>query len=65
MERVHTPHDDTIVITSTIYNHVVKRVFFDNGSTNDVLYSEAMKVLGIFDDQLKLFPAPFIGFGNK
>ena len=53
------------MITATIYNHVVKRVLFDNGSLSGVLYYNAMKKLGIFDDQLKSFPTPLIGFGNE
>ena len=65
LEGVHTPHDVAIVITTTIYNHVVKKVLFDNGSANDVLYYDAMKKLGISNDQLKPFPMPFIGFGNE
>ena len=56
LERVHTSHEDTIMITATIYNHVVKRVFFDNVIASDVLYYDAMKKLGILDDQLKPFP---------
>ena len=50
LKRVHTPHDDATVITAIIYNHVVKRVFFDNGSANVVLYYDAMKKLEILDD---------------
>ena len=50
LEGVHTPHDDEIVITTTIYNHVVKKVLFNNGSASDVLYYDAMKKLGISDD---------------
>ena len=53
------------MITATIYNHVVKRVIFDNGSTSDVLYYNAMKKLGISDDKLKPFPMPLVGFGNE
>ena len=65
LEGVHTPYDDTIVITATIYNHVVKRVLFDNGCANDVLYYNAMKKLGISEDQLKTFPKPLVGFENE
>ena len=65
LERVHTSHDDTIVITAIVYNHVVRRVLFDNGSGNDVLYYDAMKKLGILDDQLKPFPMSLIKFKNE
>ena len=65
LEGVHTPHDDTIVIIATIYNHVVKRVLFNNGNANDVLYYDAMKMLGIFDEQLKPFLMSLVGFENE
>ena len=65
LEEVHTPHDDAIVITATIYNHMVKRVLFENGSASDVLYYDAMKKLGILNDQLNPFPMPLIKYKNK
>ena len=65
LEGVHAPHDDAIVITAIIYNHVVKRFLFDNGSASNVLYYEAMKKLGLSDDQLKPFLMPLVGFRNK
>ena len=49
----------------TIYNHVVKRVLFENGSASDVLYYDGMKKLGISDDKLKSFPTALIGFENE
>ena len=39
LKGVHTPHDDAIVITATIYNHVVKRILFDNGSAKAMCYT--------------------------
>ena len=65
LEGVHTLNDEAIMITSTIYNHVVKRVLLDNGSASDVLYYDAMKKLGISNDQLKPFLMPLIRFGNE
>ena len=50
LEGVHILHDDMIMITTTIYNHMVKRVLFNNCSVNDALYYDAMKKLGISDD---------------
>ena len=54
-----------IVTIATIYNHVVKRVLFENGKASDVLYYDAMKKLGISNNQLKSFPMLLIGFGNE
>ena len=65
MEGIHAPYDDAIMIIATMYNHVVKTILFDNGSASDVLYYDAMKNLGILDDQLKPFPMPLVGFKNK
>ena len=65
LEGIHTLHDDAIVITTTIYNHAVKRVFFDNGNASDVLHYDAMKKLGIFNDQLKPFPHRSLDLGMK
>ena len=65
LERVHTSHDDAIVITATIYNHVVKRVLFSNGDASDVIYYDTMKKLGISDNQLKPFLASLNEFGNE
>ena len=64
MEGIHT-HGNAIMITTTIYNHVVKRVFFKSGIASGVLYYDAMNKLGIFDDHLKPFPTSLIVFGNE
>ena len=53
------------MITVIIYNHVVKRVLFDNGRASDVLYYDAIKKLRILNDQLRPFPTPLIGFENE
>ena len=65
LEGIHTLYDDTIVIIATVYNHMVKKVLFDNGSVSDVLFYDIMKKLGISDDQLKYFPTPLTGFENE
>ena len=44
LEEVYTPYEDAIVIIAIIYNHVVKRVFFNNGSASDVLYYDRDKL---------------------
>ena len=61
-ENTH-PYNDTITIIVTIHNHVARKVPFNNGSSNNVPYIDAMKKSRI--DQLKPFPMPFIGFGNE
>ena len=40
-ERVHHPHDDTIVITLLIADYTTRRVLVNNGSSTDILYYPA------------------------
>ena len=40
-ERVHHPHDDTIVITLLIADYTTRRVLVNNGSSADILYYPA------------------------
>ncbi|OMO77926.1 Retrotransposon gag protein [Corchorus olitorius] len=65
LEGIEFPHDDAIVISAVVYNHIVKRIYFDNGSASDVLYHSTMKSMNISEDRLKPYPAPLVGFGNE
>ena len=49
------------MINITIHNYLVKRVLFDNDGGVDIYYAAA-KMMGIMDDQLRLYPKPLIGF---
>ena len=60
-ERVHHPHDDTIVITLLITNYTTRRVLVDNGSLVDILYPAEMR-LGQY--QLRPINSPLVGFGG-
>ena len=42
-ERIHHPHDDTIVITLLIADYTTRRVLVDNGSSADILYYPAFQ----------------------
>ncbi|XP_058081848.1 uncharacterized protein LOC131229827 [Magnolia sinica] len=44
---IHSPHDDTLVITLTIANRRVFRILVDIGSSADVLFTRAFDKLGI------------------
>ena len=39
MTTLNQDHDDTMVITATIHNYVVKRILVDQGSLTEILYS--------------------------
>ena len=42
-ERIHYPHDDTIIITLLIADYTTRRVLVDNGSSADTLYYPAFQ----------------------
>jgi len=42
-ERVHHPHDNTIVITLVIANYMTRKVLVDNESSTDILYYPAFQ----------------------
>jgi hypothetical protein len=45
--RVIMPHDDALVVTVTVANHVIHWILVDNGSSADILYWLAFKQMGI------------------
>ena len=63
IERVHHPHDDTIVITLLIVDYMTRRVLIDNGSSADILYYPAFQQMKLRRDQLRLINSPLVGFG--
>ena len=63
-ERIHHPHDETIVITLLITNYTTRRVLIDNGSSADILYYPAFQQMKLGRDQLRPVCSPLIGFGG-
>ncbi|XP_059436632.1 uncharacterized protein LOC132169649 [Corylus avellana] len=64
-KEVSMPHDDALVITLTVANHVVHRVLVDNGSSADIIYWTVVQQLGISQEKLKPFMSPLIGFAGE
>lgn len=44
---VHFPHDDALVVTTVIGNHIVCQILVDNGSSMDILYLDALLQMAI------------------
>ena len=59
---VHHPHNDPLVITTTIGNMNVRRTLVDNGSSVDILYLGAYEQMGLRLHQLTPTPTPLYGF---
>ena len=59
---VHHPHNDPLVITTTIGNMNVHRTFVDNGSSVDILYLRAYEQMRLGLHQLTPTPTPLYGF---
>ena len=52
-ERIHHPHDDTIIITLLIADYTTRRVLVDNGSSADTLYYPTFQQMRLGRDQLQ------------
>ena len=63
-ERVHHPHNDTIVITLLIVDYTTKKVLVDNGSPADILYYSAFQQMRLGRDHFCLVNSPLVGFGG-
>ena len=45
-EKVLTPHHDSLVISLTVANCMVKRILLDNGSSDNIIFQATYKDLG-------------------
>ena len=54
-----------MVITATIHNYSVKRILVDQGSSTDILYSDAAASIGIKKTDLKPHEGRLIGYSGK
>ena len=57
-ERIHHPHDDTIIITLLIADYTTRRVLVDNGSLVDILYYPTFQQMRLGRDQLRPMNSP-------
>ncbi|KAK3039116.1 hypothetical protein RJ639_028862 [Escallonia herrerae] len=64
MGDTRTPHDDPLVVTLRVENFDMKRILVDNGSSAEVLFSEAFQKMNIPPDRLRKIDTPLYGFSN-
>ena len=59
------PHNDALVVTVMVANHVIYWILIDNGSFTDIFYWPAFQQMGIDRDKIKPYSSPLIEFGRK
>ena len=63
-QRLHHPHDDTLVVSLQIGDYNMHRVLVDNGSSADILYYLTFQQIRIDKERLTPTNAPLVGFGG-
>jgi hypothetical protein len=58
-------HDNALVVTVTVANHMIHRILVDNRSSANILYWLAFQHMGIEQDRIKPFGSPLVGFGRE
>ena len=64
-EKVITPHHDTLVISLTVANCLVKRILVDNGSSSNIVFQTAYQDLGLDESALTRKTTPLVGFSRE
>ncbi|XP_013717718.2 uncharacterized protein LOC106421417 [Brassica napus] len=65
LEKVLTPHHDTLVISLTVANCLVKRILVDNGSSGNIIFQAAYKDPRLEEGALTRRVTPLIGFSGE
>ena len=61
LRGVQTPHDDAVVVSSTITKYDVKRILVDNGSSVNVLFYAVFSRMDLSKYRLREVSSPLIG----
>src|SRR5262249_38608456 len=62
LEGVHHPHDDPLVVSTSIDDFDVHRLLVDNGSDPDIVYCHCFNKMGLSVGQLGRINYPLYGF---
>ena len=62
LHGVQTPHNDVVVVSSTIAKYDVKRILVDNGSSTNVLFYAVFSRMDLSKYPLREVSTPLIGF---
>ncbi|XP_013665270.2 uncharacterized protein LOC106369696 [Brassica napus] len=64
-EKILAPHHDSLVVSLTIANCLVKRILVDNGSSSNIIFLTAYQDLGLEENTLTRKVTPLIGFSGE
>ena len=62
---IQTPHDDTVVVSTTIANYDVKKILVDNGSSTNVLFYSTFSQMRLSIDRLRRVSTPLVDFARE
>ena len=65
MEGYQQPHDDPLVIKAVVANKMIHRVFFNNGSSADIIFASAFDKMGVGREKLEQVNAFLHGFSGE
>ena len=65
MEGCQHPHDDPLVIRVIVANKTIHKVFFDNGSSADIIFASAFDKMGIGREKLEPVNTYLRGFSGE
>ncbi|XP_058068719.1 uncharacterized protein LOC131218052 [Magnolia sinica] len=61
---IHHPHDDVLVVTMTMVNHMVHRILVDTDNLVAILFAVAFDKMGIEMSRLRPIGTPLLGFAG-
>ncbi|KAL0402032.1 UNVERIFIED_CONTAM: hypothetical protein Slati_4233100 [Sesamum latifolium] len=64
-QGVHLPHNDALVISSTIANYTMQRIFVDSGSSEDILFLKVYQQMELEDVPLEPVDTSLYGFAGE
>ncbi|XP_073033128.1 uncharacterized protein [Primulina eburnea] len=64
LRGVVTPHNDALVVTATIANYDVARIFIDNGSSVNVLFKSTLDQMKLEGFEFEPVSTPLYGFAG-
>ena len=63
--KIQTPHDDAVVVSETIANYDVRRIFVNNESSTNILFYSTFSRMRLSADRLERVSTPLVGFARE